>query len=85
MHTVDFTEELGIGYGYINLPTTIREGGIGSYHPIQESSNKIRKIMIGAGYLEVINFILSNSEKQFDYMKQEIDESQVVEIANPVS
>ncbi|TFG21743.1 MAG: phenylalanine--tRNA ligase subunit beta, partial [Promethearchaeota archaeon] len=85
MHPVDFTEELGIGYGYINLPTTIREGGIGTYHPIQEASNKIRKIMIGAGYLEVINFILSNSEKQFEYMKQEKDESEVVDIANPVS
>lgn len=85
MHPVDFTEELGIGYGYINLPTTIREGGIGTYHSIQDFSNRVRKIMIGAGYLEVINFILSNSEKQFDYMKQEKKDSELVEIANPVS
>ena len=85
MHPIDFTEELGIGYGYINLPTTIPEGGIGTYHPKLAFSNQMRKIMIGAGYLEVINFILSNSEKQFDYMKQAKKESELVEIANPVS
>lgn len=85
MHPVDFTEECAIGYGYFNLPLTIREGGVGAYHPIQDFSNKIRKIMIGAGYLEILNFILTSSEKQFDLMKQDYDNTQIVEIANPVS
>lgn len=85
MHPVDFTEECAIGYGYQNLPLTIRLGGIGQYHPIQDYSNRIRKIMIGAGYLEVLNFILASSEKQFSYMKQESKMSDIVEIANPVS
>jgi len=57
MHQIDFTEECAIGYGYFNLPLTINVGGIGEYHPIQDFSNKIRKIMIGAGYLEVLNFL----------------------------
>ena len=85
MHPIDFTEECAIGYGYFNLPLTIHEGGIGQYHPIQDYSNRIRKIMIGAGYLEVINFILASSEKQFNYMKQESEIREIVEIANPVS
>lgn len=85
IHPVDFTEECAIGYGYINLPKTIREGCIGEYHPIQTFSNKIREIMIGAGYLEVLNFILSNLEKQYSFMKQEYDETKLVQIANPVS
>ena len=85
MHPVDFTEECAIGYGYFNLPLTIREGGIGKYHPIQDLSNRIRKIMIGAGYLEVLNFILTSSEKQFNYMNQEYNNSKIIEIANPVS
>jgi len=85
MHPVDFAEECAIGYGYINLPLTIREGGIGQYHPIQEYSNLIRKILIGAGYLEVINFILTSSDKQFNYMKQDSEAGGNVEIANPVS
>jgi len=85
MHSVDFTEECAIGYGYFKLPKTIREGCIGEYHPIQNFSNKIRLIMIGAGYLEVINFILSNSEKHYDYMRQNVDKRELVQIANPVS
>ncbi|MHA2394649.1 MAG: phenylalanine--tRNA ligase subunit beta [Promethearchaeota archaeon] len=85
MHPVDFTEECAIGYGYSNLPLTIHEGEIGKYHPIQEYSNKIRKIMIGAGYLEVVNFILASSQKQFDYMKQEYKPENIIEVANPVS
>ena len=85
IHPVDFTEECAIGYGYYNLPLTIHEGGIGQYHPIQDYSNRIRKIMIGAGYLEVINFILASSEKQFNYMRQDFETGEIVEIANPVS
>jgi len=85
IHPVDFTEECAIGYGYYNLPLTIREGCIGEYHPKQSFSNKIRKIMIGAGYLEVLNFILSNSERHYNYMRQEYKEDELVQIANPVS
>jgi len=85
IHPVDFTEDCAIGYGYFNLPRTIREGCIGMYHPIQEMANKIRKIMIGAGYLEVLNFILSNAERQYDYMLQEKKNTELVQIANPVS
>ncbi len=85
IHPVDFTEECAIGYGYYNLPLTIREGCIGEYHPKQRFSNKVRKIMIGAGYLEVLNFILSNSERHYDYMRQKYKEDNLVQIANPVS
>ena len=85
MHIVDFTEEYAIGYGYEKLPQTIREGGTGEYHPIQIFSNKLRTVMIGAGYLEVLNFILANTEKQYSYMMQENNEKDHVQILNPVS
>ncbi|MFW9973115.1 MAG: phenylalanine--tRNA ligase subunit beta, partial [Candidatus Odinarchaeota archaeon] len=79
MHIVDFTEECAIGFGYDKLPRIIREGCIGKYHPIQSFSNNVRTIMIGAGYLEILNFILANSEKQFDYMRQEFKKVENVE------
>ncbi len=85
MHIVDFTEDCAIGYGYNKLPKTISQGGIGKYHPIQSFMNKIRTIMIGAGYLEVLNFILSNSEKHYNYMRQKFAEKNHVQILNPVS
>ena len=85
MHPVDLTEDYAIGYGYDKLPTTIREGGIGEYHSTQSFSNKIRTIMIGAGYLEILNFILTNSERHYKYMKQDFKETNHVQISNPVS
>ncbi len=85
MHPVDFTEECAIGFGYYKLPKTLTEGCFGEYHPSQTLLNKIRKIMIGAGYLEVLNFLLSNSERQYQYMRQKYNEKQLIEIANPVS
>ena len=85
MHPVDFTEECAIGYGYFNLPQTIREGCIGEYHPIQKFADKIRIIMIGGGYIEVLNFILTNVTKQYSFMKQEENKEEIIEIANPIS
>ncbi|MFX0146552.1 MAG: phenylalanine--tRNA ligase subunit beta [Candidatus Hodarchaeota archaeon] len=85
IHPIDFTEECAMGYGYFKLPLTIREGGIGKYHPIQDFSNKVRRIMIGAGYLEVVNFLLASSEKQFTFMKQKFEEGKITKIENPVS
>jgi phenylalanyl-tRNA synthetase beta chain len=85
IHPVDFTEECAIGYGYFNLPLTIREGCIGQYHPVHSFANKIRTIMIGAGYLEVLNFILTNSERHFNYMKKKFKKSEIIQIANPIS
>ncbi len=85
MHPVDFSEECAIGYGYNNLEKTIRGGGIGKYHPIHQLGNKARKIMIGAGYLEVLNFILTNKAKHYEFMREERPKSERVQIKNPVS
>jgi phenylalanyl-tRNA synthetase beta chain len=85
MHPVDFSEECAIGYGYNKLEKTIRGGGIGQYHPVQELANTVRKIMIGAGYLEVLNFMLTNKAKHYDYMRDDRAESEMVQIKNPVS
>ncbi|TFF96569.1 MAG: phenylalanine--tRNA ligase subunit beta, partial [Promethearchaeota archaeon] len=85
MHPVDFSEECAIGYGYNKLEKTIRGGGIGKFHPVQELANKVRKIMIGAGYLEVLNFILTNKARHYEYMREECSDSEMVQIKNPVS
>jgi phenylalanyl-tRNA synthetase beta chain len=85
MHPVDFTEECAIGYGYYNLEKTIPQGAVGEFHPQENLANKIRKIMIGAGYLEVLNFILSNKTRHYDFMRMQKQDSELVQIKNPVS
>ena len=84
MHEVDFTEEVAIGYGYFNLPTVIFEGGVGRYHPLVKLQNKVKNIMVGAGYLETMNFILTSSE-YYKMMNIPFKENENIIVSNPVS
>lgn len=61
IHYVDAVEDVAIAYGYNNfkeaLPDFFVSGSVNSFY------SKIRKIMVGAGYIEVVNYILSNEEE----------------------
>lgn len=83
MHPVDMTEEVAIGYGYSNLPTTIPQGGFGKYHPKQQAQTLVRKVMTGLGFQEVVNFILTNKEKSFTATRRKWKDGVVLK--NPVS
>ncbi|GAB4313339.1 MAG: phenylalanine--tRNA ligase subunit beta [Promethearchaeota archaeon] len=85
MHPVDFIEEVAIGYNYKNLSLTTREGGVGSYHPTFELANRARTVLAWAGYLEMFNFILTNSRREFEHVGLTSEESSCVGILNPVS
>jgi phenylalanyl-tRNA synthetase beta chain len=84
MHEVDFVEEVAIGYNYKNLPTNLFEGGYGQYHPWVKLQNKVRNIIVGAGYLETMNFMLISKENYAD-MKMPYDDKENIVIDNPVS
>ncbi|MEM3466974.1 MAG: phenylalanine--tRNA ligase subunit beta, partial [Candidatus Jordarchaeales archaeon] len=83
MHEVDLIEEVAIGYGYFNLePTLPSTVTIALENPIQKLSNKVRMIMIGFGFTEVISSTLANYKEHFEYMMVKGDP---VRILNPVS
>ena len=84
MHEVDFTEEVAMGFGYKNLPITVREGGVGSYHPQDQLLELSRKIMIGCGSLEMVNSTLA-SKQDYERLKIPFNEKDNIIIANPVS
>lgn len=84
MHEVDFAEEFAIGYGYKNLPVCLFEGGVGKYHPLVQMQNNVRRIMIGAGYLETVNFILTSSDT-YKALNLPFDEKSSILLENPVS
>lgn len=84
MHEVDFAEEVAMGYDYQNLPITIKEGGIGSYHPVDDFAYFTRGILVGAGGLEMYNFILS-SKQDFEKFGLKFSETENVVLDNPVS
>ena len=85
LHEVDFTEEVAMGYGYQNLPLTFREGGVGKYHPLLMLGSRLRQIMVGAGYQEMVNFTLTNSKREFEYMHALTTKDKLLQLRNPVS
>ncbi len=84
LHEVDIIEDIAVGYGYNNLGTEIPKVHTnGKYLYSEKVKRKIREIMIGFGFQEILSFMLSSREKQ--YQKMEKGEDEYLEIENPMS
>ncbi len=84
LHEWDLIEDIAIGYGFNKiepeLPNLATKGKLDEF---EEFSNKLRIVMIGLGFQEVMLPVLTNEEDQFD--KMYVKRKDVVEIENPVS
>ncbi len=84
LHPIDLIEDIAISYGYMKLepmhPTRVSFADI---MEITEFCNKLRTIMTGFGYNEVVSFTLSSEEDQF--RKMNLEGSDRVEIKNPIT
>ncbi|MGQ9478919.1 MAG: phenylalanine--tRNA ligase subunit beta [Thermoproteota archaeon] len=75
MHKVDLVEEVAIGYGLWRLtPTYPKAVTVGSKHPETILQDKVRMVMIGLGYSEVFNFIITNENQNYSMVKRSIGE-----------
>jgi phenylalanyl-tRNA synthetase beta chain len=84
LHEVDLVEEVAIGYGYYRMKPTIPTAvTVGEQHPAQRLANTARQIMIGLGFLEVMNFTLTNERLHYHFMRMK--EEKPIRLANPVS
>lgn len=84
LHFVDIIEDIAIAYGYNNFePELPRLPTVGRPHPFEEFCNRIREMMIGTGFREVVNYTITSPEKQFKLMN--VTERDAVEITNPMS
>ncbi|MBS7615747.1 phenylalanine--tRNA ligase subunit beta [Candidatus Bathyarchaeota archaeon] len=84
LHEIDLVEEVAIGYGYYNLkPTVPAAVTVGEKHPVNKTADLVRQIMSGLGFLEVMNFTLTNERIHYELMR--ITPKNPVKLANPVS
>ena len=84
MHEVDLIEDVAIGYGIAALdPEMPFTPTIGHNLDITGYSTIVRDIMIGCGFQEIVNFVLTNPTALFDRMNRQPEK--IVEIANPVA
>lgn len=84
LHEVDLVEEVAVGYGYYRLKPTIPVAvTVGEQHPAQKLANTIRQIMTGLGFLEVMNFTLTNKKFHYHFMRMKMEKP--IRLANPIS
>jgi len=65
LHMIDFAEDVGIAYGYNNIPEIIPNvATIGKEDELSIFSEKMREILAGHGLIEVKNYCLASKDDQ---------------------
>ncbi len=83
LHPVDLVEDVAIAYGYDRIPPRVKGvNTVGRKAGIEELSDRVRLVMVGLGFTEVMTYTLTNPTLNFRLMRVE---GEAVEIANPVS
>ncbi|RLI28188.1 phenylalanine--tRNA ligase subunit beta, partial [Candidatus Bathyarchaeota archaeon] len=82
MHPVDLVEDVIIAYGYNRIEPEIPQfATIGGESLLERFSSKVRSIMVGLGYQEVMTEVLTNPRDLF--VKMRVKPGPVVELENP--
>lgn len=69
-HMVDLFEDVAIGYGYANIePRLVRSMTVGTPRPEETLSDRVRQILIGLGYSEIMSLPLTTEEHQFELLR----------------
>jgi phenylalanyl-tRNA synthetase beta chain len=63
LHAVDVIEDIAIGYGFDRLqPAMPQTMTMGKVNPVTRLKNKVRDLMMGMGYHEIMNYIMTSPE-----------------------
>lgn len=83
LHAVDVIEDIAIGYGFDRLqaamPQTMTPGKV---NPVTRLKNKVRDLMVGIGYHEIMNYIMTSPEILNNMM---LRDEPIVTTSNPKS
>ncbi|MFW9930176.1 MAG: phenylalanine--tRNA ligase subunit beta, partial [Candidatus Thorarchaeota archaeon] len=86
IHAMDFIEEIAIGYNYKNFtPTIPNVVTIGKESLWQILKRKLAYLYTGIGAYECMTFMLTSEDKNFIKMNLDVNYSDVVQIANPLT
>ncbi len=82
-HPVDIVEDVAIGYGYEKIEAELPGiPSIGREHPLERVTSKLRKLLLGYGFTEIISLMLTNPRDCFENL---LREGEAVTIKNPKS
>ncbi len=85
LHPWDVIEDIAIGFDYDNFEGTLpEEVTVGEALEISELTDALEELMIGYGFNEVMNYMLTSPEKDFESMEKR-KENEPAKVENPVS
>lgn len=87
MHAMDVVEDVAISRGYADfLPVMPSDFTVGGLSRIEEVSDRVRALMVGMGFQEIISNILGSPQDLRDAMRLDgTDWGQLVEVDNVMS
>lgn len=84
MHEYDLIEDVAIGHGYeLVEPRLVPRMTVGRPLAGEELAEKVRRVLAGLGFLEVMTLVLTNPREQFELLRIEPPAYPV--IANPLN
>lgn len=84
LHAIDVVEDLMVGYGLGNFaPVMPEDFTIGRLSPVEEFSRKVKDVMVGLGYQEMMYNYLGSKREYIDNMN--ISGENCIFISNPMS
>src|SRR6185295_14035757 len=82
-HMVDLFEDVAIGYGYANIePRLVRSMTVGTPRPEELLSDRVRQVLLGLGYSEIMSLPLTTEEHQFERLRIPTPDT-YPQVANP--
>jgi phenylalanyl-tRNA synthetase beta chain len=85
LHQVDLAEDVAIGYGYDRFGQKLpSRSTFGTEDTMTGFSARLRPVLIGLGYMEVVTLSLSSRDEQFDALGIPRDPA-AVSVVNPVT
>ncbi|MBD3158115.1 MAG: phenylalanine--tRNA ligase subunit beta [Candidatus Lokiarchaeota archaeon] len=83
LHEVDLIEDVAIGYGFDRIVPTMPETmTVGKLLPIRKLKNRVRDLMIGMGYQEIMSYVMSSPEV---LNEKALRDGKLVKTGNPKS
>ena len=84
LHACDIAEEIGIGYGFNNIPMVYPPTNtVGCFIPENKFTDLLRHELAQAGYIESLTCALVSLKDNYDNLRSEQNLAEAVTLANP--
>ncbi len=84
LHACDIAEEVGIGYGFNNIPMVYPQTNtVGGFIPENKFTDLLRHEIAQAGYIESLTCALVSTKENYNFLRQEPNLNEAVTLSNP--